>query len=303
VYHALQALLWVLCLSSVLTVWASVNAFRESRRATTFDDTTSQGTSAAAITSQGNAAAATTIQGTATTTIVLQKKRFTNAQTGLHVALWIASTLALFLLAVAVSSEYKYWFSDYYNEYSYSYPYNTAEVIFSLAVVCLVWLVSTVYICLRVCSVAVYPVAVLAADVVFLVLTMVSAGVANALGGVNCSGFTAAGDSIQNAGFPACNTFVAGVAFIWLSMVAYIVLLVLNVLAVVQTTAMNIQQVNFTSQGQGHNIEVVVGGGDGTNGSTNTRTGTTEYELRGPDAAPPHAPPIVSDATPAKMGY
>jgi predicted S18 family serine protease len=53
-------------------------------------------------------------------------------------------------------------------------------------------------------------------------------------------------------------------------MVAYIVLLVLNVLAVVQTTvdttAMNIQQVNFISQGQGHNIEVAVGGGDGTKG-------------------------------------
>ena len=48
-YRALQALLCLLCLSSVLTVWASVNAPREASWGETFDDTTSQGTAAAAI--------------------------------------------------------------------------------------------------------------------------------------------------------------------------------------------------------------------------------------------------------------
>jgi hypothetical protein len=70
-YHALQALLWVLCISSVLTVWASVNAFREVRRATNFDDTdlsSEQGISTTATTSNS--------QGTVATTVALLKRMF-----------------------------------------------------------------------------------------------------------------------------------------------------------------------------------------------------------------------------------
>jgi hypothetical protein len=206
VYRILQASMWLLWVISAVVVSSSLSTLIAARKNETSFDDRLDGSS----------------ERTAATVIKFEKKKFSTAQFCLHVALWVFSTISLGLLSYAVSYNLDFYFFDVS-------PYDTPEVAYSLAVVCIVWLASSVYICLSLCTIAVEPIIVLGADTLFLLLTMASAGVLNALGGVNCSG-------------TLCDKFVSGVAFIWLSMAVYIVLLVLNVLAVVQTTTSLIEK-------------------------------------------------------------
>jgi hypothetical protein len=249
--HALVAMMWLLWVTASITVLCTsrMQDGREAKaRKAVFDDIESGGGAVAGQSpaaagkskSEGSGDASWCCGGSepGVHTIIMQHRRFTTAQFGVHIGLWVAASLSLSLLASALAGEVGGWVKFK--------PYDTPEVAFGLSASVVVWLVSTVYVCLSLCKVAVHPVAVVAADTVFLVLTLVSAGVANALGGVNCSGFS------------LCSQYISGVVFVWLSAALYIVLLVLNVLAVVETTASN-TQVKFVRQ-EGHNINIVVGG-------------------------------------------
>jgi hypothetical protein len=119
----------------------------------------------------------------------------------------------------------------------------------------MVWSHSAACILLRLFKVAVPPLPAMIVDTLFLMLTMLSAGVANACGGVTCG----ENFSTEDLYHGLCASVVSGVVFVWFTVVAHTMLLVLNTLAVAHPGEQNPPQNTPAQAPQGQsNIDIVV---------------------------------------------